>query len=95
MPRDGIVCFSAPTKSVDIQFGASYIATGRSGVNALVEIGQPPYCSISLVQKFLADMNGMGQPRCFRTDNGGEFTSRSYTDYRDLPRIHTPLEAAA
>ena len=33
------------------------------------------------VQRFLADMNDMGTPRCFRTDNGGEFTSRSYTDF--------------
>ena len=29
------------------------------------------------VQRFLTDMNGMGTPRCLRTDNGGEFTSRS------------------
>ena len=35
----------------------------------------------TFVQRFLADMNDMGTPRCFRTDNGGEFTSRSYTDF--------------
>ena len=30
------------------------------------------------VQKFIADMNHMGRPRCFRTDNGVQFTSRGY-----------------
>ena len=39
------------------------------------------------VQTFLADMNGMGTPRCFRTDNGGEFTSRIYTDFCDSAGI--------
>ena len=32
----------------------------------------------SFVQKFLADMNGMWQPRFFRAGNGGVFTNRSY-----------------
>ena len=35
------------------------------------------------VQKLIADMNVMGRPHCSRTDNGGEFTSRSYVDYCD------------
>ena len=39
------------------------------------------------LEKFLAEMNGMGTPRCFRTDNGGEFTGRSYTDYFDSAGI--------
>ena len=39
------------------------------------------------VQRFLADMNDMGTPRWFRTDNGGEFISRMYTDVCDSARI--------
>ena len=39
------------------------------------------------VQTFLADMNGMGRPNCFRTDNGGEFISRDYVDYCDSAGI--------
>ena len=35
------------------------------------------------VQKFVTDMNAMGRPHCFRTDNGGEFTSHRYVDYCD------------
>ena len=41
------------------------------------------------VKKFIADMNHVGPPLCFRTDNGGEFTSRSYIDSA------TPLGSAA
>ena len=44
------------------------------------------------VKKFIADMNHMGLPRCFRTDNGGEFTGRSYVDFCDsagIRREHT------
>ena len=33
------------------------------------------------VQKFIADQNAMGRPHCFRTNNGGDFTSRSHADY--------------
>lgn len=47
----------------------------------------------AFVQKFLADMNHMGKPRCFRTDNGGEFTSRSYIDYCDSAGIRRELTA--
>lgn len=35
----------------------------------------------TFVQKFLADMNAKGKPRCFRTHNGGEFTRSSHVDY--------------
>ena len=38
-------------------------------------------------QTFLAEMNGMGRPNCFRTDNGGEFISRDYVDYCDSAGI--------
>ena len=34
--------------------------------------------TITYVRKFVADMNDMGRPHCFRTDIGGEFTSRDY-----------------
>ena len=39
------------------------------------------------VIKFIADMNHMGLPRCFRMDNGGEFTSRSYVNFCDSAGI--------
>ena len=45
------------------------------------------------VQTFLADMNGMGRPNCFRTDNGGEFISRDYVDYCDSAGIRREYTA--
>ena len=39
------------------------------------------------VQTFLADMNAMGWPRCFRTDDGGEFTGRSFVEFCDSAAI--------
>ena len=44
------------------------------------------------VKEFIADMNHIGLPRCFRTDNGGEFTGRSCVDFCDsagIRREHT------
>lgn len=35
------------------------------------------------VHKSIADINDVVRPHCFRTDNGGEPTSRSYVDYCD------------
>ena len=43
--------------------------------------------TIAHVKKFITDMNHMGLPPCFRMDNGGEFTSRSYVDFCDLAGI--------
>lgn len=43
-------------------------------------------------KKLLADMNALGRPLCFRTGNGGEFTSRSCIDFCDsagIRREHT------
>ena len=45
------------------------------------------------VQKFVTDMNAMGRPHCFRTDNGGEFISRSCVDYCDSVGIHREYTA--
>ena len=39
------------------------------------------------VQTFLADMNDIGRPRCFRTDNGREFTRRSFVEFSDYAGI--------
>ena len=39
--------------------------------------------TVAYVRKFVADMNNMGRPHCFRTDNGGEFTSRDYVEFCD------------
>ena len=43
--------------------------------------------TITYVQKFIADINDMGRLQCFRTDNGREFTSRSYVDFCDSAGI--------
>ncbi|CAB1110727.1 unnamed protein product [Ectocarpus sp. CCAP 1310/34] len=34
--------------------------------------------NLQYVKRFLADMNGMGTPGCFRMDNGGEFTGAAF-----------------
>ena len=47
----------------------------------------------ALVQKFLADMNGMGRPNCSRTDNGGEFISADYVEYLDSAGIRREYTA--
>ena len=39
------------------------------------------------VRTFVADMNNMGRPQCFRTDNGGELSSRDYVEFSDSARI--------
>ena len=39
------------------------------------------------VRKFVADMNNMGRPHCFRTDNGGDITSRDYVEFCDSAGI--------
>ena len=39
------------------------------------------------VHTFLADMNAIGRPRCFLTDNGGEFTGRSLVGFCDSAGI--------
>ena len=49
--------------------------------------------TIAYVQKFLADMDGMGRPSCFLTDDGGEFISRDYVDYCDSAGIHRECTA--
>ena len=35
----------------------------------------------------------MGHPHCFHTDNGGDFTGRSYVDYRDSVGIRREYTA--
>ncbi|CAB1120946.1 unnamed protein product [Ectocarpus sp. CCAP 1310/34] len=37
--------------------------------------------TLKFVQWFLADMNGIGTPGCFRMDNGGEFTGSAFTSF--------------
>ena len=39
------------------------------------------------VQTFVADTNTMERPLCFRTDNGGEFTDRSFNELCDAAGI--------
>ena len=45
------------------------------------------------VQKFITDVNGMGRPKFFRTDYGGEFISRDYVGYCDSPGIRREYTA--
>ena len=49
--------------------------------------------TITYVQKFVADMNNTGRPHCFRTDNGGEFTSRAYVEFCDSAGIRREYTA--
>ena len=46
------------------------------------------------IQTFLADTNAMGRPLCFRTDNGGEFTDRSFLDFCDAAGIRRECTAS-
>lgn len=43
--------------------------------------------STTCAQKFFADLNAMGRPRCFRTDEGGEFTGHSFVEFCDFAGI--------
>ena len=45
------------------------------------------------VQKLIADMDNMGRPHGFRTDNCGELTSRTYGDYCDSTGIRREYTA--
>ena len=46
----------------------------------------------AFVKKLVADTNDMEPTKCFRSENGGEFTSNSYVDYCvsvEIRREHT------
>ncbi|CAB1112204.1 unnamed protein product [Ectocarpus sp. CCAP 1310/34] len=49
--------------------------------------------TLKFVQRFLADMNGMGTPGCFRMDNGGEFTGSALTSFCDAAGIRREYTA--
>ncbi|CAB1106092.1 unnamed protein product [Ectocarpus sp. CCAP 1310/34] len=49
--------------------------------------------TLKFVQRFLADMNGMGTPGCFRMDNGGEFTGSAFTSFCDAAGIRREYTA--
>ncbi|CAB1098288.1 unnamed protein product [Ectocarpus sp. CCAP 1310/34] len=49
--------------------------------------------TLKIVQRFLADMNGMGTPGCFRMDNGGEFTGSAFTSFCDAAGIRREYTA--
>ena len=49
--------------------------------------------TVKYVKRFLADMNGMGTPGCFRTDGGGEFTSREFAEFCDAAGIRREYTA--
>ena len=47
----------------------------------------------AFVKKFVADTNDMGPPKCFRSDNGGEFTSNNHVNYWDSVGIRREYTA--
>ncbi|CAB1112594.1 unnamed protein product [Ectocarpus sp. CCAP 1310/34] len=49
--------------------------------------------TLRYVKRFLADMNGMGTPRCFRMDNGGEFTGAAFIEFCDAAGIRREYTA--
>ncbi|CAB1099099.1 unnamed protein product [Ectocarpus sp. CCAP 1310/34] len=49
--------------------------------------------TLKFVQRVLADMNCMGTPRCFRMDNGGEFTDSAFTSFCDAAGIRLEYTA--
>ncbi|CAB1101198.1 unnamed protein product [Ectocarpus sp. CCAP 1310/34] len=49
--------------------------------------------TLKFVQRFLADMNGMGTPGCFRMDNGGEFNGSVFTSFCDAAGIRREYAA--
>ena len=48
---------------------------------------------ITYVRKLVTNMNGMRRPYCFRTDNGGEFTSSHYVEICDSVGIRREYTA--
>ncbi|CAB1098868.1 unnamed protein product [Ectocarpus sp. CCAP 1310/34] len=49
--------------------------------------------TLKFVQRFLADMNGMGTPGCFRMDNGGEFNGSAFISFCDAASIRREYTA--
>ncbi|CAB1108649.1 unnamed protein product [Ectocarpus sp. CCAP 1310/34] len=49
--------------------------------------------TLKYVQRFLADMNNMGTPGCFRMDNGGEFTGAAFIEFCDAAGIRREYTA--
>ena len=49
--------------------------------------------TVTYTRKFVANMTNMGQPRCFRMDNGGGFTSRGYVEFCDSAGVRREYTA--
>ena len=49
--------------------------------------------TLKYVKRYLADMNGMGTPGCFRMDNGGEFTGAAFIEFCDAAGIRREYTA--
>ena len=45
------------------------------------------------VKHFLADINLMGTPECFRMNGGGKFTGREFAEFCDAAKIRREFEA--
>ena len=87
-----------PMETVHIDLYGPYEASMGGSIHLIMFVGSAsrwmrPYGmrrkseTTTYVQKFFADINAMGRPRCFRTDNGGEFTGRSFVQFCDSAGI--------
>ena len=93
-----------PMETVNIDLAGPYEASFGRSIYRIMFVDRPSRWmrlydikskleTTMFAQMFLADINYMGTPRRFRTDNEGEFTSHSYTDFYDyagIRRDYTP-----
>ena len=98
VPRRATSRAARPMEMVHIDLAGPYEASIGGSVHLIMFVDSAsrwmrPYGmnkkseTTAYVKKIIADMNHKGRPRCFRTDNGGEFTGRSYVDFCDSARI--------
>ena len=94
---DGIA-HGTPMETVHIDLAGSYEASMGGSIYLIMFVDSAsrwmwPYGimkkleTTAYVHTFLADMNAIGRPRCFLTDNGGEFTGRSLVGFCDSAGI--------
>ena len=98
MPRRMTSRAGKPMETVHVNLAGLYEASMGGSVYLIMFVDSAsswmrPYGmrkeseTTTYVRKFVADMNNMERPHCFRTDNGGEFTRRDYVDFCDSAGI--------
>ena len=104
VPRRTTSRAGKPMETVHIDLAGPYEAFVRGSVYLIMFVDiasrwMRPYGmrekseTTTYVRKFVADMNNMGRPHCFRTDNDGELTSRDYVEFCDSAGIHREYTA--